>query len=648
MKLTEVRIENFRSFKDETIRFDDYTCLVGANGAGKSAILTALNVFFRNNASTATDLQVLSEEDFHHKNTSQPIKITVTFEQLSEAAREEFKHYYRQGKLTVCAKAQWNEQSRSAEVKQSGARLVMQEFAPFFEAIEKKAKSSDLKKIYDELRGKLADLPEAATKPPMIDALRQYEEQHPEKCTLLDDHDQFYGWSKGANRLRPFLQWVYIPAVKDASSEQEEGSKTALGQLLERTIRTKVNFDEEIRLLKATLEQSYREMLAKQRTALKGLEESIGTRLRAWTSPSANVSLDWYYDANKSLAVKDPVARVAIGEDDFLGEVARLGHGMQRAFIVTMLQELAEGDQGQSPTLLLGFEEPELYQHPPQAQHIARLLEDLATDEKGNTQVIVSTHSPFFVSTRGFENVRYIRKRRDGNCSVVSSTTYADVESLLARATGDPPSAPTGLMAQIEQVMHPSQKELYFTRTAVLVEGPEDVAFVSTYLHLTKQWSTFRKYGCHFIAGDGKTSMSRPLAIARSLSIPVFVIFDSDSLDKKEAPRHEKDNRCILRLCGLAEEKIQPLPLDDQWHDNVVMWRSSITRSVPEDFGVEDWNRAVEIVRQRKGFPAKEVKQKNCLLIAAVIEHLWTEGKRSALLERLCNQLLAAAKNAMK
>jgi len=64
MILTEIKIENFRTFDDETIVFDDYTCFVGPNGSGKSAVLTALNVFFRNNASTATDVQNLSEEDF--------------------------------------------------------------------------------------------------------------------------------------------------------------------------------------------------------------------------------------------------------------------------------------------------------------------------------------------------------------------------------------------------------------------------------------------------------------------------------------------------------------------------------------------------------------------------------------------------------
>ena len=84
MKLTELRIENFRSFVDETIRLDDYTCLVGANGSGKSVVLMALNVFFQENDATVTNVRVLSEEDFHHKQTNRPIKITATFEELSE------------------------------------------------------------------------------------------------------------------------------------------------------------------------------------------------------------------------------------------------------------------------------------------------------------------------------------------------------------------------------------------------------------------------------------------------------------------------------------------------------------------------------------------------------------------------------------
>ena len=47
MKVQSIRIERFRSFADETIRLDGYTCLVGVNGSGKSTVLAALNVLFQ-------------------------------------------------------------------------------------------------------------------------------------------------------------------------------------------------------------------------------------------------------------------------------------------------------------------------------------------------------------------------------------------------------------------------------------------------------------------------------------------------------------------------------------------------------------------------------------------------------------------------
>ena len=97
MKLASLQIENFRCFRDETIFFDNYTCLVGPNGAGKSTILTALNMFFRVTSNTSTDLLSLVKEDFHLGDTAKPISITVTFCELSKGAEADFKDYVRQG-----------------------------------------------------------------------------------------------------------------------------------------------------------------------------------------------------------------------------------------------------------------------------------------------------------------------------------------------------------------------------------------------------------------------------------------------------------------------------------------------------------------------------------------------------------------------
>ncbi|MEX0643478.1 MAG: AAA family ATPase [Pirellulales bacterium] len=224
--------------------------------------------------------------------------------------------------------------------------------------------------------------------------------------------------------------------------------------------------------LKKTTEEAYRDIVDGEAGALSKLQESLHNRLKDWYTPSAMLKLAWHVDG-KSVTVNEPTARAALGEDNFVGEVARLGYGMQRSFIISMLHELAMLNALSGPTLLLGFEEPELYQHPPQAQHVAGVLEQLASDTKTNAQIMVSTHSPYFVSTKGFENVRVVRKHPEDKCPLVAQTTYVEVEASLAAALGAKPDLPSVTMTSIEQIMQPSQKELYFCKFAVLVEGPD-------------------------------------------------------------------------------------------------------------------------------------------------------------------------------
>ena len=473
MKIESVRIKNLRSFTEVTVPFNDYTCLVGPNGSGKSTILCALNVFFREIEHASTDLSQLDPEDFHLKNTAEPIEITVTFKNLNTDAQQDFSGYYRQGKLIISAVATFNDATGKAEVKQYGQRLAMPDFKEFFRAVGDGKKVAELKALYAEVQKKISGLPSPGTKEAMIEALHQYETEHSDRCELIQSEDQFYGVSKGTNRLARYLQWVFVPAVKDAATEQLEARNTALGKLLARTVRAKTNFEEGVTALRTKMQQQYQELLDVNQHVLKELSKSLESRLTEWAHPEATLKLEWRQDPEKSVRVEEPFARIIAGEGDFEGELARFGHGLQRSYLLALLHELATSDDTSAPRLILGCEEPELYQHPPQARHLAAVFQKLG---EGNSQVIVSTHSPLFVSGEGFENVRMVRKDVIKKQSYVTHMAYKDIALAIASATGEQPPKPSGVLAKIHQALQPSLNEMFFATRLVLVESLEDVA----------------------------------------------------------------------------------------------------------------------------------------------------------------------------
>lgn len=638
MKIESVRIRNLRSYADVTIPFNDFTCLVGPNGSGKSTILCALNVFFRETENASTDLSQLDREDFHQKNTTEPVEITVTFGSLTAEAQQDFSDYYRQGKLIVSAVASFNEVAGKAEVKQYGQRLGMPDFKEFFRAVGDNKKVTDLKDLYGAIRQNLNDLPAPGTKDAMIEALRKYETEHPNRLVLLPSEDQFYGVSKGANRLARYLQWVFVPAVKDATTEQLEARNTALGKLLARTVRAKTNFEEAVKALRIEMQGQYQSLLDKNQHVLKELSDSLKTRLTEWAHPAATVKLEWRQDPEKSVRVEEPFARIIAGEGDFEGELARFGHGLQRSYLLALLHELASSDDTSAPRLILGCEEPELYQHPPQARHLAAVLQKLS---KGNSQVIVSTHSPLFVSGEGFEDVRMVRKDPSNKRSNVMHMAYTDIAQAISAATGEVPTKPSGVLAKINQALQPSLNEMFFATRLVLVEGLEDVAYIAAYLNLLGKWDEYRRIGCHVVPANGKRELLQPLVIAKHMRIPTFIVFDSDSDEQNHDRRlqHEKDNKALLALVGKAGEN--PMPTTDLWGTGFVMWHSNIGVVVREEIGAADWQ-AYQAEADRQYGHAGNLR-KNTLHIGGSLAQAWAAGKRSPSLESLCREILNPA-----
>ncbi len=634
MKIKSISIKNFRIFDEVTVLFDDYTALVGENGAGKSTVLAALNVFFRESQDSAVDLTSLSEQDFHNKDTTKDIEITVTFYDLNEEAKQDFKSYVRQNQLTITAAASWNQTTSKAEVKQYGERLVMSDFKEYFEAEKSGKLVPDLKSIYEKLSELHPQVKGPKTKSGMSARLREFEESNREMCTLERSQDNFYGFTKGSDKLKRYLNWVYVPAVKDASSESTEVRNSALGELLRVTVRSKINFDEEIQSLRDRTREEYRHLLDKNQRTLDEVSKSISDRLSTLAHPSASAQLKWIEEESRSVVVNDPVAKIFATESGFSGDIARFGHGFQRCYIVSLLQELATTGLSTSPTLILGMEEPELYQHPPQARHLSDVLHSLAS---GNSQVMVTTHSPYFVSGYHFENVRLVRRANDSESSTVDAVSYEQVAEAIAKANNQTDLQPSAEQAKLHQALSPQLNEMFFCSKVVLVEGIEDEAILKAWMVCLNKWEMMREWRAHIIPVNNKSNLIRPAILAKLLALPCMVIFDSDGDEDHSSrrARHESDNLAILSALdvdGLA------FPEEAVFGECFVQWGTNFQSEIKREIESSVWDTAFGEARKTLGNPSGNF-QKNPILVGQLVAELHKAGVVPKVVEKLLEHL---------
>ena len=658
MRIESVRVSNLRCIKDSMAHLSNYTCFVGPNGAGKSTVLCALNIFFRNIDGAPTNLSTLAVEDFHLQDTSKPVEIIVTFTDLSAEAVSDLSDYVRQGKLVVSAIANFDANTGKAEVKQYGQRLGMEKLKPFFEKYGDGVPAGELKTIFEALEqadAELAKVKIKKTKEGMYEGLKEFEAARPDQCVLIRSPDQFYGVSGGKDRLSKYVQWIYVPAVKDASDEQTGTRTSALGKLLARTVSAQTNFQAELDGIAETARTKYQEMLETKQQALDGISNSLQEKLTQWSHPNATLRVVWENDPNKAVRIEPPLAGVLAGESGFEGKLARLGHGLQRSFLLALLQELAAINDPTSSTLILGCEEPELYQHPPQARHLAQVFEKLSGS---SAQIIVTTHSPYFVSGEHFESVRMVRRTLNDNCASIRQFSYISLAMKFGEVTGNAIKNTSATTAKLHQALQPSLSEMFFTQRLVLVEGLEDIAYLHSWMILSGRWDAFRSSGALIVPANGKSELIRPAIIALGLQIPVMVIIDADGnkitkTNKDTGAKednagarvlHEHDNRALLRLFG--EDETNVFPTGTLWHKRLIVWPSDFADIVRSEFIValglqgEAQFKAIEEGARTDAGCAGGL-EKNTMYIGFLLTRLSAKGVTSLSLDRACEQIIS-------
>jgi putative ATP-dependent endonuclease of OLD family len=551
MQLLQAKICNFRSLRDVTVDFGLHTAFIGGNGAGKSSILKALEKFYGSS-------RTLEPDDFYGRDVALPVEIALTFGNLTPEEVETFQTRVRDGRLTVTRVFDGSQGSG----RYHGVVPSNPEFAP----VRAIAQATPRRQAYNALRAenpKYADLATAANADQVSEGMRAWEEAHPDALELARDDGQFFGFQNaGRGALQRYTSFVFIPAVREAAADAADGKSSAIGRLLQIVVRSAILQRQDMAEFQQQMNTRYRELTSPDNMPeLGALAGRLTTDLKGLYA-DAEVGLTW--QAGADLQVPMPNADVTLSDDGFGGPVDRQGHGLQRAFIFTLLQNLARATQpqgetqealaegqpeapeqrppAQAPGLILGIEEPEVYQHPTKQRHFATVLRGLSNGTlpgaDGRTQVAFASHSPMFVSMAHVDEIRFVRRAdcEDGDFKVceLRALDLEEVARTLAVASQRAPEGFTAAtLAPRLHILGSELSEGFFADGVVLVEGPSDrSALIAAALGLGLN---FESAGIAVLPVVGKNNVDRPLLIFRELGIPTYPVWDCDKVEDAEA-----------------------------------------------------------------------------------------------------------------
>lgn len=244
--------------------------------------------------------------------------------------------------------------------------------------------------------------------------------------------------------------------------------------------------------------------------------------------------------------IADPVnpfnsLRLIYREGDLEIPGDELGLGIQSAIVVGIFEALRQISKEVGTVVI---EEPEMYLHPQAQRYFLRILTDLV--DRGDCQVIYSTHSPIFADVSRFEAIRLVRKQPTGTTRINFISADSDISYLDKQRRAQ----------KIGIRFDTTASEVLFARKALLVEGPGDRLAACLVAELLGEDPDAEDLA--IVACGAKTSIPFFARTCKALGIPFVVLHDEDIYSEtgdedKDKKLKEENNRACKENAEINE-----------------------------------------------------------------------------------------------
>lgn len=410
----------------------------------------------------------------------------------------------------------------------------------------------------------------------------------------------FFGFNSGG-KMSGLFDFVLVTADLRASEESLDGKASIIGRILERSVDRAAADEEIATIVEDARVRQQRVYESKFKAQLKTMTTQLNEVVTSYT-PGRSVSVT---PAEVELKAPRTTFDVSILDGATETAVERQGHGFQRTLLISALQLLAQsGAASAEGVICLAIEEPELFQHPIQAQTFAKVLRSLAEDSDKRIQVNYATHSPYFLEARHFDQVRRLTRSTDETPVVtVHSASLVDVKDKLKGVV-----KPAVVDRQLDGVVTNQLSVALFAQRALLVEGTTESAVLYG-VGDREGVGSLEAAGLSIVPVGGKQSIPLAHAILTALGIPTFALFDADSgfeararvngkeqnkIDEERAG-HVAANRSALKYFGRSEEDFPSAVVAD----NVAVFDDHLETFLGADW--PEWEPACKAVEAASG-----------------------------------------------